>query len=44
MENNRRKVPFVRYALRRKDKKAKYDTKVEKEYMDWTDLAQDVGQ
>ena len=37
-------MSFGRYARRRKDKKAIYDTKVENEYMDWTDLAQDVGQ
>jgi hypothetical protein len=38
------KIPFGRYALRRKDEKAIYDTKVENECMDWTHLAQDVGQ
>ena len=38
------KTPFGRYTLGRKDKKTIYDTKVENEYIDWTHLAQDVGQ
>ena len=37
-------TPFGRYALRRKDKKKIYYRKVENEYIEWTHLAQDVGQ